>query len=220
MKKDPLSQAPGVRQRRKEARPAECIAAALDVFVERGFAAAKLDDIAQRVGISKGALYLYFESKEALFKAVVQETLLPTIVEAETISIETVEDPAALLRELVLRWSRLTGGSQAGEIPRLILAEAGNFPEVAKFFFENVVERGRKLLARVLEAGVERGVFRPCDPTLFCNLVLAPVMQHCLWSRVGMSCGEKEIDPEFMVNRHLDIFLHGLLLPRNGEAAR
>lgn len=215
-----MSKEEGTRRRRKEARPAECIAAALDVFAERGFAAATLDEIARRAGISKGTLYLYFENKEALFKAVVQETLLPTIVEGEGKLVEASADPATLLREMVEKWSSMITTTKAGEIPKLIIAEATKFPDLAAFFFEHIVFRGHLLLSRVLELGIAQGVFRPCDPELFCNLVLAPVMQHCLWHKIGLSCGEKDVDPKLMVDVHMEIFLRGLLVREGEERTR
>ena len=83
-----MSATPVPRKRRKEARPSELLEAALELFVEKGFAATRLEDVASRAGVSKGTLYLYFENKDALFKAVVQEGIIPVIAENEAIAAE------------------------------------------------------------------------------------------------------------------------------------
>src|SRR3954462_9440261 len=70
-------------RRRKEARPGEILDAALDCFAERGFAATRLEDVAARAGVTKGTAYLYYASKEDLFKAVVRGYLVPVIASLE-----------------------------------------------------------------------------------------------------------------------------------------
>lgn len=202
---------PAPRQRRKEARPGELLAAALDVFVERGFAAARLDEIAQRAGVSKGTLYLYFESKEALLRAVVQESMVPLIAEGEDLAAQAASDPAATLQHLVTRWWREIGSTKLGGIPKLVMAEAGNFPEVAQFFFENVVLRGQALFRRVAETGIAQGVFRPCEPMLICDLAIKPLIFNHMWCQSFAHCDTAAIDPEVYLQAHLDVLLNGLL---------
>ena len=127
-----------LRQRRKEARPAEILAAALDLFVERGFAATKLDDVAARAGVSKGTLYLYFVSKEELFKAVIQQGILPVLEQGEEMLAQHSGDTASLLCDLINRWWKVVGNTKLAGILKLIVSEAGNFPEVARYFHDNV----------------------------------------------------------------------------------
>lgn len=200
------------RQRRKEARPGELLDAALDVFVEKGFAATRLDEIAQRAGVSKGTLYLYFESKEALLKAVVQESFLPLIVEGEDLILsQEIEDPAMALRMLIDRWWREIGSTRLGGIPKLVMAEAGNFPEVAAFFFENVIVRGQALFHRVAEIGIARGIFRSCDPELICSLAIKPLVFNLMWCKCFAHCDKQMQDPEAFLHAHIDVLFNGLL---------
>lgn len=198
------------RQRRKQARPAELLAAALDVFVERGFAAARMDDIARRAGVSKGTVFLYYESKQALFRAVVQEAVLPHLAAGEALLEQGGDDPAELLRALLLRYWQVLGDPRVGGIPKLVMAEAGNFPEIAAFYHEQVVQRGRALFVAVLERGMRSGVFRPCDPLLLCQLAIAPLIFNCLWRESLAVCEAQPLDPEIYVRTHLDMFIRGL----------
>src|SRR5207237_5701427 len=117
-------------QRRKEARPAEIVAAALEVFVERGFAAARLADVARRAGVTKGTVYLYFDSKEALFKAVVRETIVPVIAQGEALAQAFTGSARELVERLVREYWRLVGETAVAGIPKLMMAEAATFPEL------------------------------------------------------------------------------------------
>jgi len=202
---------PPLRQRRKEARPAELIAAALDLFVERGFAATKLDDVAARAGVSKGTLYLYFASKEELFKAVIQQGILPAVAEGEEMFGQHSGDSASLLRGLILRWWELVTTTKLGVIPKLIISEAGNFPEVAQFFFENVSQRIDELLGKVLRAGIEKGEFRAVDIPSIIDLIGAPILMRSIWehSMAPYCCGG-QADPEIYIGTHIDLLLNGL----------
>src|ERR1035437_4617735 len=149
--------------RRKEARPQELLAAALDLFVERGYAATRLDDVAAQAGVSKGTLYLYFTNKEELFKAVVRESVLPVLGEAEE-TIDRYEGSSeTLLREIMLGWWQRIGNTKVAGISKLMVEESGNFPDVAKFYHEEVISRGTAVIGRVLERGVKRGEFRAID---------------------------------------------------------
>lgn len=200
-----------IRQRRKETRPAELLAAALDVFVDKGFAAARMDDIARRAGVSKGTVFLYYESKQALFRAVVQEAVLPHLAAGEALLERLDADPEQLLRELLLRYWQVLGNPRLGGISKLVMAEAGNFPEIAAFYHEHVVQRGRALFATVLERGIQAGVFRSCDPLVMCQLAIAPLMFSCLWQQSFAGCEAQTVSPDLYVQTHLDMFMRGLL---------
>ncbi|MFA9440897.1 TetR/AcrR family transcriptional regulator [Uliginosibacterium sp. sgz301328] len=200
----------GPRQRRKEARPGELLAAALDVFVERGFAATRLDEIAARAGVSKGTLYLYFDSKEALFKAVIQEALLPSLAEGEALFEQGRGDPERLLRDLVFGWWHLIGSSPAGGIPKLMVAEARNFPEVAQFYYDNVIARGRRLIVDTLELGMSSGVFRKGDPLMLCHVLFSPVLFAGIWQQSFALCEPAGMPYEEYLQTHVDIFMNGL----------
>jgi AcrR family transcriptional regulator len=197
-------------RRRKEARPEEILAAALDSFAERGFAATRLEDVASRAGISKGTLYLYFKSKEELFKAVVRETLLPNLARVEAM-VGTFEGPTASLLERLLLTIAGILGSRIGTIPKLVIAEAGNFPELARFYLDEVVHRGLGLIGTILRRGIERGEFRPVDVdrTVFC--VIAPMLIAALWKNSLEPYGKAPpLDVEALARVHLDLLLQGL----------
>src|SRR5262249_15956868 len=149
-------------RRRKDARPAEILAAALDCFAERGFAATRMDDVAARAGVTKGTVYLYFETKEDLFKALVRSELVPNVERLEAAATADVP-PADLLRGLFALWATHVFPSRISVLPKLMLAEAGNFPDLAKFYLEEVVHRALALLRSILRRGVESGEFRPID---------------------------------------------------------
>lgn len=169
-------------ERRKDARPQELLAAALELFVDRGFAATRLEDVARAAGVSKGTLYLYFDNKQELFKAVVRETIVQTIGQAESDAAAARDTPSdELLRQMLRRWWTQVGATKAAGLTKLMMAESGNFPELAAFYNEEVIERGSALLTRILERGVTRGEFRPLDPVMMTNVLIAPVLTLMMW---------------------------------------
>ncbi len=198
------------RQRRKQARPAELLAAALDHFVERGFAATKLDDVAAQAGVSKGTLYLYFGSKETLFKAVIEQGILPVMAEGEAMLAQHDGDARSLLQALFLRWWELVGATRLGGIPKLMISEAGNFPDVAQYYYENVIVRGRNLMRQVLERGIASGEFRALDIESTIDVSFAPVLMLTIWRYSLAPCGCGKQEPEIYLRTHLDLLLNGL----------
>ncbi|MDD5057830.1 MAG: TetR/AcrR family transcriptional regulator [Sideroxydans sp.] len=209
--KNTISEVPA-RQRRKEARPAELLAAALDLFVERGFAATKLDDVAAHAGVSKGTLYLYFASKEELFKAVIQQGILPVLDQGDEMLSQFDGDAGALLETLLKRFWELVGSTHLAGIPKLMISEAGNFPEVAQYYYENVILRGRGLIRAVLERGIASGQFRAVDVDSAIDVILAPQMMLLIlrYSLTPCNCGKQ--DPETYLRTHIDLLLNGLLV--------
>lgn len=205
-------------ERRKEARPQELLAAALDLFVERGYAATRLDDVAARAGVSKGTLYLYFTNKEELFKAVVHENVLPLLGEAESI-IEAYEGPTAdLFREFIHLWWEKIGNTPLSGITKLMLAESGNFPEATQFYHDEVIVRGHAMIARMLERGTARGEFRPIDIAQARHVICAPVIMLMTWKHTFSACAGEAMSPKAYLDSFTDIFLHGLLDDRPGQA--
>ncbi len=197
-------------RRRKEARPAELTAAALDLFVERGYAATRLDDVAARAGVSKGTLYLYFDSKEALFKAVVREGLLPALVEGEALLEGFAGDSEALLREVGSGMWRLIGSQRIGGIPKLVFAEARNFPEIASFYHEEVIQRGSALIRGVIERGVARGELRAVDIDAAIYIVMAPLLMRMIWRHSLDVCTAAGISDATYFDEYFEIMLRGL----------
>ncbi len=171
------------RQRRKEARPAELLAAALEVFAEKGFAAARLEEIAARAGVSKGTVYLYFDGKEALFKAAIEAAMTPAVEAVEAIAKDPGRPAAELLRSFVFGWWERIGTTPLGAVPKLLVAESGNFPEVARWFHETIVSRAQRAMARLIQLGIERGEFRAVNPQLAARVVFAPMFSIIVWHR-------------------------------------
>jgi AcrR family transcriptional regulator len=197
-------------RRRKEARPEEILAAALESFAERGFAATRLEDVASRAGVSKGTLYLYFKSKEELFKAVVRETLLPNLARVE-ILVGSFEGPSARLLERLLLTLGGVLGSRTGAIPKLVIAEAGNFPDLARFYFDEVVQRGLGLIATILRRGIARGEFRPIDVDRAVFCVIGPMLIAALWKNSLEPYGKAApLNADALARAHLDLLLQGL----------
>ena len=197
-------------ERRKDARPQELLAAALESFVDRGYTATRLEDVARRAGVSKGTLYLYFENKEDLFKAVVRENIVPAIDEAELDLAASDAHSADLLRTLLLRWWDKVGATKAAGITKLMLAESGNFPELVKFYNEEVIARGNALIVGLLERGVARGEFRPLDPQVMMPVLTAPVLMLMLWSHSPILCAAGQVEPRAFMAAFIDNTLRGL----------
>jgi len=206
------ARSPSRWRRRKEARPAEIVDAALTSFAARGFAATRLEDVAARAGISKGTLYLYFKNKEELFEAVVRATLLPRIERLEALS-ATFEGPSGQLLERLLLTLAGVVGSQAGAIPKLVIAEAGNFPELARFYLHEVIHRGLGLIGKILRRGIERGEFRTVDVDHAAFCVIAPVLLAALWKNSLEPHAEAPLDARALLQEHLHLLLRGLEAP-------
>lgn len=212
---EPMKPAGG-RVRRKAARPGELLAAALDVFSERGFAAARIDDIAARAGVSKGTVFLYYETKQALFRAVVEAAVLPRLDAGEALLTQDGRGPAELLRALLEECWSVLGEPRIAGIPKLVMAEAGNFPEIAAWYHERVVLRSRAIFAEIFARGVASGEFLAGDPVALCHLALAPLFYVSVWRDSLAACDEGRLDFESFVRTHLDVFMRGILVPCSG----
>jgi AcrR family transcriptional regulator len=197
-------------RRRKDARPAEIVDAALEVFAERGFSAARLYDVAARAGISKGTLYLYFPSKEELFKAVVRQALLPNLARVERLLREHPGPAAAQVELMIGQIGALLQNTRIGAIPKLIIAESGNFPELARFYLEEVIQRGLGLFATVLERGIASGELRAVDVGHGARTLVAPVLLAAIWKSTFEAHAGAELDAQAFLASAADVLLTGL----------
>lgn len=197
-------------QRRKDDRPGEILHAALDVFAARGFAAAKLDEVAARAGVSKGTLYLYFDGKEELFRSVVRGLLLPNVAMAERRIAEHTGSASELLRGLVLTFGRIITESKLGAIPKLIVAEAANFPDLAKFYYEEVIKRGMRAMGGVIERGAAAGEFRPIPIEQFLPLLMGPLLLLIVWKHGLERAGVPPLPVEAVLAEHANSLLRTL----------
>jgi AcrR family transcriptional regulator len=201
-------------RRRKDARPAEIIAAAFAVFAEKGFSAARLDEIAGRAGLSKGALYLYFETKEDLFHAVVREAVSPKIAKVITFA-EGFEGPfAELVRALLPLAGSTIGSSGLGQVIKMVVGESRNFPELARFWHDEVAAPAIGAMSRLIERAQARGEIRPGPARFHAMSLMGPLLMGVLWRETFGPIGAEPIDLEAMARQHVESVLTGLLVPR------
>ena len=198
-------------ERRKEARPGELLSAALDQFVERGFSATRLEDVAERAGVSKGTLYLYFSSKEDLFKAVVRDSLLPVLGQAEDLVSSFPGDSIELFQLIIQGWWTHIGNTKLTGLSKLVMSESGNFPELANFYHKEFIARGRKMITSLLERGFARGEFRPIDTIQMTQVIIAPLIMLMMWKHSFGASKINPINPEIYLNNLIDLSMRGLL---------
>lgn len=197
-------------RRRAAARPDEVLNAALDLFIENGFAATRVEDIAKRAGISKGAVYLYFPSKEAILEALVRRAVVPVaegamaMVETYTGSVREAVTMVFSILAMRLAEPRLIA------IPRLIMHEVSQFPELARMYREEVIERAKPALIALLEKGIASGELRAVDPELTVRSIVGPVALHVLMAEVFGIVPKGGLQLDRLIANHLDILFEGL----------
>ncbi|MFY7863661.1 TetR family transcriptional regulator [Roseateles sp.] len=206
-----MSTAP--RQRRKEARPQELLAAALTLFVEKGFAATRTEEVAALAGVSKGTLYLYYPSKEELFKAVIRENLSARIAEAVDLAAQHQGSVTDLLCHVMQAWWQQVGMGPAGGISKIMMAEARNFPDLARFYVDEVVQPIHRLLGGLIERGIASGEFRPVPPTETVQVLIGPMLHMILYQHSLGACRlhGPTIDAPAVLAVQVDLILRGLL---------
>jgi TetR/AcrR family transcriptional regulator len=198
--------------RRKDARPGELLDAALELFVEKGFAATRAEEVAKRAGVSKGTLFLYFSSKEELFKAVVRENISGRFAEWNA-EFESFEGSSAdMLRICMTTWWSRLGSTKASGMTKLMMSEARNFPELAAFYEHEVIQPGNELIRKVLQRGVDSGEFRPIDMKYGVYVVLAPMLFLSMWKHsLGICTASAPLLPEVYIAMQIETLLNGLL---------
>jgi AcrR family transcriptional regulator len=201
-------------QRRADERPREICAAALEVFAEKGFAAAKLDEIARRAGVSKGTLYLYFKDKEDLFRAVVRDTVAPNIAAIRD-SVAAADLPfAELVQMLLSRFVEVAGRVPIGAVAKMVIGESGNFPELAKVYHDLIVSQAIAMIAGLIERAQAKGEVRPGDPRLHAMSLMGPMLMGILWRTILQPVGAQPIELEKLARQHAETVLQGLLAER------
>jgi AcrR family transcriptional regulator len=197
-------------RRRKDARPAEILDAALAVFAEKGYAATRMDEIARRAGVTKGTIYLYFESKDAVFRSLVQESIGATI-QSVTAAAERFEGSSADLLRMVLRGiGTFVRVDDRVVLPKVMIAEAGNFPGLAEFYRREVIDRGLGLLTSVIARGTARGEFRAVNPEHTAKLCVAPLLVAIFWRTTFGKFDTVPYDLNGLIETHIDVLLRGL----------
>lgn len=191
-------------QRRKEERPQEITDAAFEVFAEFGYASARVDEVAKRAGVSKGLMYLYFETKEDLFKAVIKsvvtrrvDALLAAIDESELSS-------EAFIRGPLLSFMQQVPGSPIAIVIRLLISEGQRHPDLVDYYWDNVVSKGLQAISHFIERGVERGEFRETAVTNLPQLVLAPMMLSMIWK---ILFAKRSLDTDKLMETQIEMIL-------------
>jgi len=203
----------GPRQRRKEARPQELLEAALALFVEKGFAATRTEEVARQAGVSKGTLYLYYPSKEELFKAVVRHNLSSLIAEGAELAAQFEGSSSDLLSQLMQTWWQRIGNTPAAGIHKIVLAEVRNFPELAQFYTDEVIIPADRLFSDTVQRGIDRGEFRAMPKHEVAMMLMAPLIFMAVHRHSFAACpvhGGVEVDATQMLRTHLDLVLRGL----------
>jgi AcrR family transcriptional regulator len=196
--------------RRKEARPAEILDAALKVFAHKGFAAARMDDIAKEAGVTKGTIYLYFENKEAVFKSLVRAAVGTTLTSV-TQDVKNFQGSARFLLRMVLtRVAQLLVESDRVVLPKIVISESSNFPWLAEFYRFEIIERGLELFISLLERGMAQGEFRRLPAAHVARLCVAPVLLGAIWRVTFAHLDPEPYDYKGLVETHLDILFRGL----------
>lgn len=204
---------PDARRRRDpEARPQQILDAAFIEFGQHGLASARLDDIARRANVAKGTIYLYFPNKEALFHEMVRTTTVAALDAAEAQLASTERETAtAQLRSVAGGWWRFLRTERFQVVHRLVIAELPQFPDLMQFYADEVIARGRRIVAAIIARGVSLGEFRPIDPEVGARMLSALAITHSLW------CARRQCFVSLMHRTDdevrdelIDFFLHAL----------
>lgn len=199
-------------RRRKADRPGEIVQAALAVFAEKGFAAAKLEEIATRAGVSKGALYLYFETKEDLFRAVVEQAIAPNIQAIRTLISGHPGPISALVRLVPERIAAVLETLPVGGVVKMVIGEAGNFPQLARVWHDRLVAPALGALTDAVTAAQARGEVKPGDPRAYALQLISPLLMAVIWRETFTPVGAQDFDVRAVAHQHVETMLSGMLV--------
>ena len=204
-------------RRRAEARPDEVLDAALALFIEKGFAATRVEDIAKRAGLSKGAVYLYFPSKEAVLAALVQRAIVP-IADSALQTLHDYEGDPRIVIGLVLNMlaARLSDPKVLA-MPKLILREVLGFPELAQMYRREVIDRVIPAVEGLIRRGIDQGYLRQVDPSLTIRSIIGPLLLHVAMAELFGIMPEGGLHLDKLVDNHLSILFDGLSAPPSAK---
>ena len=199
------------RRERRDTRPQEIVAAAFEEFATHGYAATRLEDVASRAGVSKGLPYLYFKTKEELFKAVVRSVITPIFDAMRERMLATDLSCEAFLKGPFLSFVQELVGSRRVLIARLLIAEGHKHPELTKFYYEQVIAKGKETLRAFIDRGIERGEFKPTALRDFPQLIIAPVLLSVVWRTLFER--HHHLDTNALLKTHVDLILDAIRAP-------
>lgn len=199
-----------IRSRRPGARPTEILAAALELFAEKGFSATRMEDVAARAGLSKAGVYLYFKDKTALLQALVNEMVGANIGVARGI-VETHQGPVSPLIATILAFiARQIRDTRFPDIVKIVISESRAHPDVGRLYLDGVIRQGLPLFEDLIRRGIAAGEFRPVDPALAAKAMIGPMLLAIIWKTVLQPIGAEALDIEAYAAQHADIFLKGI----------
>lgn len=197
-------------KRRKEDRPQEILEAALAVFAEKGLSGARMDDIAARAGVTKGTIYLYFPSKDDVFKALLS-TQIAERLKMVGAMVDGFEGPTPELIANVIRFAgTMLVSSENVVLPKIVIAEITKFPELLRFYREEVIERGLGLWEAILKRGIARGEFREMNTAHVARLCVAPLLLAAIWRTTFAAIDKEPYDINGLIETHIDVLVKGL----------
>ena len=194
-------------------RPGEILEAALALFVEKGFAGTRLDDVAARAGLSKAAIYLYFKDKTALFQGVVQQAIGGNLVTVEGLARAHQGPVSALIPGILEFMASRVEDTPMASIAKVVIAESRAFPDIGRFYLKEVIGRGIPLFESLIARGVASGEFRKVDPMLTVRSLIGPMLLSIIWKTVFEPIGADKLDVRALARHHADLMLHALRAP-------
>lgn len=198
-------------RRRKAERPDEIVEAALQVFAAKGFAAARLDDIAARAGVSKGALYLYFATKEELFRAVVEQAIAPNLKTVLGLISVHPGPFGDLITRVAGHMAQIVETTPVGAVAKMVIGEAQNFPALARVWHDELVSPALGAMAGAIAAAQARGEVRPGDPRAFALSLISPLLLGVIWRETFVPIGAEPFDLPALARQHVQTLLAGML---------
>jgi AcrR family transcriptional regulator len=205
-------------RRRAEARPDEVLDAAMALFIEKGFAATRVEDIARRAGLSKGAVYLYFPSKEAVLEGLVRRAIIP-IADTALAALRDYEgDPRVIITMVIKMLGQRFADPRVIAIPKVVFREVPSFPHLARMYRTEVLDKVIPVVTGLIRKGVEQGYLRQVDPELTVRSIIGPLVLHLIMAEVFGIQPEGGLHFDRLVDNHLSILFDGLSAPPSAKA--
>jgi AcrR family transcriptional regulator len=201
---------PAKQRRAPTERPQEILDAALALFVEKGFAGTRLDDVAERAGLSKAAIYLYFDDKTALFLGVVRHAVASNLGTVETMLAAHRGPVAAIIPRILEFMAGRIEDTPMASIGKIVISESRAFPEIGRFYLDEVIGRGLRLFEGLIARGIAQGEFRKVDPALTVRSLIGAMLLGGLWHTVFEPIGAEKLDVRALARHHADLMLHAL----------
>jgi AcrR family transcriptional regulator len=204
-------------RRRAEARPDEVLDAALDLFIEKGFSATRVEDIARRAGLSKGAVYLYFESKEKILEGIVRRAIVPIAEHVLSFATNYEGDPRLVITMAMKMIAMKLSDPRILAIPKVIFREIMGFPELAEMYRREVLDKVLPVIIGLIRKGVDQGYLRPVDPELTVRSIAGPIILHVAINEIFGIAPKDGLAIDRLIENHLTILFDGLSAPPSGK---